>query len=228
VLTAAALLAAGSAAGCGVGREPAGPAAAPAVTATNSRGRPTAAATRLSGQGGCTRAVSTTSASSGQISAGPFLAEHIDAVRLGQAKLWVKLDPPPPGNPGATVRIEPLDPPGRASVQVRRQLGFLAGPGDAPFYPGTVPVRQHGPHKITVVYAGHTGCFLLNPPRAAPTGERGPAGHTSFSSERSTATAASCRYNGGIGLLLRLAGNDLDRDRPPPTLVVTALDDAGE
>ena len=160
VLTAAALLAAGSAAGCGADKEPARPASAPRVTATSSPGSATAAATRMPRSGGCTRAASTTSAVSGQISAGPFLAEEVDAVRYGQAKLWVKLDPPPPGNPGATVRVEPLDPPGRASVQVRRQLGFLGGPGEDPFYPGAIPIRQHGLYKITVVYAGHTGCFL--------------------------------------------------------------------
>jgi hypothetical protein len=158
VLTAAALLAAGTAAGCDAGTDPAAPAAAPAATAPTAPARPTA--TTPPGGDGCTRAASTTIASSGQISAGPFLAEQAEAVRYGQAKLWVKLDPPPPGNPGATVRIEPLDPPGAASVQVRRQLGFLGGPGENPFYPGAVPVRQHGLHKITVRYAGHTGCFL--------------------------------------------------------------------
>lgn len=160
VLTATALLAAGPAAGCSTDEEPAGPVAAAGVTATSSPGRPTAAATRVPSPGGCTKAASTTSAASGQISAGPFLDDQVDAVRYGQAKLWVKLDPPPPGNPGATVRVEPLDPPGRASVQVRRQLGFLGGPGKDPFYPGAIPVRQHGLHKITVVYAGHSGCFL--------------------------------------------------------------------
>ena len=160
VLTTAALLAAGSAAGCGEDNQPAPPVAAPGVTATSSPGPPSAAATRLPGPSECTRAASTTSAVSGQISAGPFLAEQIDVVRYGQTKLWVKLDPPPPGNPGATVRVEPLDPPGRPSVQVRRQLGFLGGPGENPFYPGAIPIRQHGLYKITVVYAGHTGCFL--------------------------------------------------------------------
>lgn len=160
MLTAAALLAVVPAAGCGADEEPARPAAAPSVAATTSPGLPAAAATRRPGPGGCTRAASTTSATSGQISAGPFLAEQIDVVRYGQTKLWVKLDPPPPGNPGATIRVEPLDPPGRASVQVRRQLGFLHKPGEDPFYPGAIPVRQHGLYKITVVYAGHTGCFL--------------------------------------------------------------------
>ncbi|HEY6748913.1 MAG TPA: hypothetical protein VI357_24750 [Mycobacteriales bacterium] len=157
MLTAAAVLGAGLAAGCSADNEPARPVAAPGATTTSSPGRPTAAA---SGPAGCTRAASTTSATSGQISAGPFLPDQVDAVRYGQTKLWVKLDPPPPGNPGATVRVEPLDPPGRASVQVRRQLGFLGGPSEDPFYPGAIPVRQHGLYKITVVYAGHTGCFL--------------------------------------------------------------------
>lgn len=159
LLTAAALLAVGAPAGCGAGKDPARPVVAPVATATIAPARSTAA-TRPPGVGGCTKAAATTSASSGQITAGPFLAEQIDAVRYGQAKLWVALDPPPPGNPGATVRTEPLDPPGPASVQVRRQLGFMGEPGQGPFYPGTVPVRRHGLYKITVVYTGHTGCFL--------------------------------------------------------------------
>jgi hypothetical protein len=156
LLTAVALLATGTAAGCTADEDSGRPAVAPAATA---RSAPTTSA-RPPGGGGCTEAASTTSARAGQISAGPFLADQSDAVRYGQAKLWVALDPPPAGNPGATVRIEPLDPPGRASVQVRHQLGYLGGPGESPFYPGAVPVRQHGLHKITVVYAGHTGCFL--------------------------------------------------------------------
>lgn len=77
--------------------------------------------------GSCPEAATTTSARSGQISAGPFLAEQIDAVRYGQAKLWVALDPPPTGNPGATVRMSRLISPARQASRCAGSSATWAG-----------------------------------------------------------------------------------------------------